>query len=637
MAAGFLLLNFNPKIQVKNLCTSRISNINSITSSKRRRFLRPLRSIHRHDKSNDSPPSSSSEDSTKSKHFLAEDDGIEDIIMPIAPSVLKALEEGGVGRTETLKRATATPTETPAISFKEEDHKQIYEDVQLCMPMLQKPGNLELVMLLQSMQHNLGLVVLLQLIQQFTGLNVVVPYTQFIGQKPNDGNFLEGCTASLFLVVLLRNLGGLKYERDRKGYSEELLHLVAYHYLEDQLRIEVDKKNNSRAEKLASTLADIEPVVTTFEAPELLLLHAFKSSGFTPDGRIVSYEDGFIFPGKLEGHPEEARNHLQQFIDLIGQDNIVILTKSRKDPNEAWCVIAPWTWLMGFVLPDSIYNWICGLSFLGAFVGALQFSHADPGLEPILWEPLVIPSLLLSVVGVGTGARWFVASKYDVANLIRWPAVFPCVGLGTMGAVTGYKGRLPNRSSFLNLSVASIFSSLTFSSLLVFMGYSVGSSNAFSKAVVDFHGYFLVPLDMFSYSSFFTFLLRKLSIATYAEEMGNLKFVISPISLSGLLGLNFCAFQLLPLSRSDGSRILEAILGREAKGNISMIVIILLTICFMVKNPLLCFAWWSYIGFSGQYDDLFQREEVTEPPLYGKLLGLGLVLAAFASFVPVLW
>ncbi|GLJ29451.1 hypothetical protein SUGI_0580540 [Cryptomeria japonica] len=631
MAAGFLLPNFNPKIQLQNLCTTRIPNINSITSSKTCRLLRPLRSTHRNDNNNNSPPSSSSDEPTQSEQVFAEDDGIQKIKMDVSPSVLKTLEKGGIGLIERnrLKRAariaaTQNSTKTPTISFKDEVHEQIYQDFQLGMPRLQKPGNLELVMLLQLMQ-------------QFTGLDIVVPSTIYIGRKPIDENLIEGSMASLFLVALLRNLGGLKYERDKKWYLERSVLLIVFNYLVEQLRVEVDKKNNSRAEKLASTLAQVEPLVITAEAPELLILHAFKGSGFTPDDRIVRYEDGFIFPGKLEGCPEDACSQIQEYMDLTGQDNVVILMKSRKNPNEAWSVIAPWSWLMGFVLPDSIYNWICAFSFVGAFVGALQFSHADPGLEPILWEPIVIPTLLLSVVGVGTGARWLVASKYDVANLIRWPAVFPCLGLGTMGAVTGYKGCLPNRSSFLNLSLASIFSSLTISSLLVFMGYSVGSSNAFSDSVVDFHGYFLVPLDMFSHSSFFTFLLRKLSVASYMEEMGNLKFVISPLSLSGLLGLSCCAFQLLPVSRSDGSRILESILGREAKGNISMIVIILLTICLLLKNPLLGFAWWSYIGFSGQCDDLFQREEVTEPPLYGKLLGLGLVLAAFGSFVPVLW
>ncbi|KAH9307960.1 hypothetical protein KI387_035871, partial [Taxus chinensis] len=54
-----------------------------------------------------------------------------------------------------------------------------------------------------------------------------------------------------------------------------------------QMRIELDRKNNSAVEKLTSTIAEVEPLTRTVLASMKRVLRAFENSGFVPDGRIV--------------------------------------------------------------------------------------------------------------------------------------------------------------------------------------------------------------------------------------------------------------------------------------------------------------------------------------------------------------
>eukprot|EP01018_Ginkgo_biloba_P001469 Gb_24922 [translate_table: standard] len=610
--------------------------------------LRAQRSAH----NNSSSSEESNQSMETSKHDNEEDDDNK-ISMDVSPSVLRLLQgrssETAMDGTENensssliernrRKRAarfaenkqTLPSTNSFPTAINEEECHEISRAFKLQLPRLQKLGNLDVDKILRF-------------ILQFTDLSFVIPPEILLGeadQKPLDQNLIKECMPFIFLTATLRMMGGFQFDRDKEWYSERLVLFLVYNQFVKDLAEEQKRKdlcNNIKAQKLSSTIAKLEPLVMTVVAPELLTLYAFENSGFAPDGPIVRYEDAFIFPGKLDGHAGEAGDRIQRYMDLTGQDNGVIFLKSGRNPGETWCLIAPWSWFMVTILPDSIYNWVSGFVFLGAFVGALQFNHADPGLENIVWEAIIIPGVFLSIIAVGSVARGLVASKYEVAQLLRWPMIFPFPGQGAIGAITGYSGCLPSRGCLLNLSLASVSASLALSSLILFLGYAVGSSYAFSDVAVDFHGYFLVPLDMFSYSNAFSFLLRKLSVTSFREEMGSLELVINPLALSGLLGLNFCSFQLLPVSRFDGARILSAVLGRHIQKRISVAVQILLTLCFMLKNPLLGLAWLGYIFVADRYDDLFQREEVTEPPLHGKLLGLGLVTTALASFVPALW
>eukprot|EP00252_Welwitschia_mirabilis_P013072 TRINITY_DN28897_c0_g1_i1.p1 TRINITY_DN28897_c0_g1~~TRINITY_DN28897_c0_g1_i1.p1 ORF type:complete len:648 (+),score=85.09 TRINITY_DN28897_c0_g1_i1:70-2013(+) len=500
---------------------------------------------------------------------------------------------------------------------------ELLESIKPGFPRLQQPGKLDVDRIL-SLSKN------------YLNLEFVIPRQEisfgFDKEKPIDETLIKGCMASVFLSATMRAAGGLKFEKEKDWYSEKLVVYIVYKHLAEKMQSEMNRGNESKAEELAAILGKLEPFVSTVISPELLVLYAFENSGFVPDGRIGKLKDGFVFPGRVDTEPKKACDQIQQYLDFTGQDNVVFLLKSRNE--ESFCLVAPWSWLLVSILPDDFYGLVSACSLLLAFAGLLQFGHADPGITPFVWQSLIVPGMFISIVLAGWTSRWLVALNYKVSHLLRRPLVLPFPGLGGIGGITSFKGCLPNRKCLLDLSFASSLSSLALSCVACLLGYSVGLDYAFTKDSVNFYGFFLVPSDMFSFSEAFTVLLRKLSVAKFVDEAGGLQFVVSPFALSGLVGLTFTCFSLLPVRRFDGARILTAVLGRENQNTFALILQVLLTPCFLFKNPALGFTWLGYVGLLERYDDLFQREEVSDPSLVRKALGLSLLALAIASFIP---
>ena len=83
----------------------------------------------------------------------------------------------------------------------------------------------------------------------------------------------------------------------------------------------------------------------------------------------------------------------------------------------------------------------------------------------------------------------------------------------------------------------------------------------------------------------------------------------------------------------DGGRIVTGILGREVQHVVTSIVYFLVAVSLAVNEPWLALAWVAG-ATPALMDDWFQMDEATQPNFLRKALGLLLVAAAVAAFVP---
>ncbi|CAK9858467.1 unnamed protein product [Sphagnum jensenii] len=366
-----------------------------------------------------------------------------------------------------------------------------------------------------------------------------------------------------------------------------------------------------------------------------LLEQVLKHTSFVPNGKAHRCRQGLMFPGNFKERPAAlVRNEIQTQLDKRFEGLIAILVDKELFKGEKGCLIAHSNELLSFSLPQQGDTILFSMLLLGAFVGCLQYPDADPGFDDFsLWQRSIVGLGLLGVGASGWLARKATAALYNVSHMVRLPFYFPVPHQGALGFLVFYKGCLPHRTCLLDLSLSSTCASLAFSVALIWASPLVWGS--LSATTADFRGFLLVPEQMFAYSSPLTWLLHKLSLATLSGEVGQLDLVVSPLALAGFLGLHFTAMALLPLGILDGGRIVTGVLGRGVQHITTGSTFLVTAILFLTTSPLLGLAW-MICSTPALMDDWFQLDEATQPSLIRKALGLTLVAASVATFIPSL-
>lgn len=356
-----------------------------------------------------------------------------------------------------------------------------------------------------------------------------------------------------------------------------------------------------------------------------LLEQVVKKTSFQVSGTAALCRQGLIFPGEFTSAPHNTRDEIQKLLDAKFEGLVAILLQQG-------VLIAHRNELLSFSLPERGDLILSSSLLLGCVIGCLQYADADVGFDEVYYFQRAVVALgLVGVIATGFLARKATALLYNVPHMIRLPFLLPVPHQGAFGGITLYKGCLPNRTSLLDLSLSSSLASFAAASSLIWA--SVGASSI-PSATLDFRGMFLVPDQIFSYSTTFTWLVHQLSIATLSgEESGDINLAVSPLALAGILGLHFTAMGLLPLGILDGGRIITSIFGRDVQHVITACAFVGISIALLFKSPWLAVVW-MIVSTPAVLDDWFQIDEVTQPSLIRTALGLGLVAAAVGTFLP---
>ncbi|KAJ7556358.1 hypothetical protein O6H91_05G079600 [Diphasiastrum complanatum] len=374
--------------------------------------------------------------------------------------------------------------------------------------------------------------------------------------------------------------------------------------------------------------------------------NVFQKSSFLTEDKSIKTRYGVMFLGKIIGDPsftlQQIQNRLEQNYKglsalLLQAEPIKGLSSAKPVDGKVWCLIAQNRSIWSFANAEPYNLLLGGICLAGAVVGSLQFDLADPGLEHYLqWEKALVPLGLVGVVAGGAFARKVTAIAYNVPNLVSFPLLLPVLHQGAIANLVLLKGCLPSRSCLLDLSVIGSCGPLAISSLFALLGaWPSLIWNQSLTTVADFRGCLFVPSDLFSYSFVLTWMLEKLSIATFLES-GKLQYVLNPLSLVSLLGFNLTFAGLIPGTALDGGRILTAVFGRTVQRTVAPVLYLLTVLSFCLKSPLLGLLWVAIMPLT-MAEDLFQRDEVSEPNYFRKAIGLILVSAGLLSFVPVLF
>ncbi|KAG0604477.1 hypothetical protein M758_10G175100 [Ceratodon purpureus] len=359
-----------------------------------------------------------------------------------------------------------------------------------------------------------------------------------------------------------------------------------------------------------------------------------SGSGFDVLGKAVRCRQGLIFSGNWTKAPGLARQEVQRILDEKYQGLVAILLDKVPGTDYSGVLIAHKNELLSFTLSERGDGILASSLLFGVLVYTLQFANADVGFDEVYLQGALVALGFFGVTAGGWLARKAVAALYKVSHMVRLPFSLPVPHQGSFSTVVFYKGCLPDRKTLLDLSLSSAFASLAISGALIAASLSSwGSSNS---SVADFQGLLLVPEQLFSYSSAFSWLVHRLSIATLSGEVGeDLNLVLSPLALAGVLGLHSTALGLLPVGIFDGGRIVTGIFGRDVQHVLTTVTFFLVAVSLAVKEPWLAVSW--LVGTTpALMDDWFQIDEATQPDFIRKAVGLAMVFAAVGAFVPTL-
>lgn len=147
------------------------------------------------------------------------------------------------------------------------------------------------------------------------------------------------------------------------------------------------------------------------------------------------------------------------------------------------------------------------------------------------------------------------ARRYRVAASLPWFIPMPISPLGTMGAVIGMSGRIPNRKALFDIGISGPLAGLVPALVCCWYGLS------WSEAVpIQKFANITMPKILYGDSLLFQW------IKQYHFEQLPVGYVIRmhPLALAGWAGIFVTALNLIPIGQLDGGHILYAILRKKS-------------------------------------------------------------------------
>jgi membrane-associated protease RseP (regulator of RpoE activity) len=189
--------------------------------------------------------------------------------------------------------------------------------------------------------------------------------------------------------------------------------------------------------------------------------------------------------------------------------------------------------------------------------------------------------------------------------------------LGSFGAITRFRGFVPNRQAQLDIAAAGPAAGVAASAALVVLGFALTAG-----------GYRDVGIESATFAD--SFLMAVLAQGVLGDELGQPMVQVSSLLLAGWAGLVVNALNCIPAGELDGGRIALSLLGRRAASLLGVLSTAGLAIGSF--SNALAFYWLGLVLFLQRGPLLPCEEELSAPKdersklLGAVLLGLPLLL-----------
>jgi membrane-associated protease RseP (regulator of RpoE activity) len=277
-----------------------------------------------------------------------------------------------------------------------------------------------------------------------------------------------------------------------------------------------------------------------------------------------------------------------------------------------------WAFVLRRVAPATLFL----LTLASAFgAGVIQSQTRDFSSLRWVWPPLLFAASILAVIGAHAFGHYVVARR---SNVEAWfPYFIPQPGImGTSGAYVKLSWPIEDRRTLIRIFAAGPIAGFVVSALILVVGY--GLSNTTRNASPEY----LTLGD--------SLLTRAVQYALFPNLSANETVVLHPLGLAGYAGLNFGLWQLFPVGRFDGGRVMYGLVGYKRALVVSWVTIAVLVGLGMVvwrgwlSNAI--FAAFTLIRLRRQHPIADHME-----PLDARVLSLigALLVILVVTFVPV--
>uniref|UniRef100_A0A7S3JQP8 Peptidase M50 domain-containing protein n=1 Tax=Aureoumbra lagunensis TaxID=44058 RepID=A0A7S3JQP8_9STRA len=251
-----------------------------------------------------------------------------------------------------------------------------------------------------------------------------------------------------------------------------------------------------------------------------------------------------------------------------------------------------------------------------------------------LW-PAFLPLITLIVTNtlLHEGAHIFIAKKY---NFSGWsaPTPTPSISTGLLGTINSLQAFPKSRSDLMAISLAGPSIGLLFSLLCLFAGafcFEPPHLNAAIDADLFLPHIPAAAIRSSTIASIILALANPQLATSVVNEATNAQLIVSPIFVAGLASSIINALQLIPIGRTDGSRALGALIGRNAAVAVTAIVTTVVFFnAFFLNDDLLLAHLLIALTFYARTDPPC-RDEATEPE--AGLANLYAIAVSVAVFV----
>ncbi|KAK9830008.1 hypothetical protein WJX72_009165 [[Myrmecia] bisecta] len=342
---------------------------------------------------------------------------------------------------------------------------------------------------------------------------------------------------------------------------------------------------------------------------------------------VENYQaNGVLFKGNLRGKdPAKAYSIIARRLkEQLGSDYSLFLLEDQESKPVA--VVIPTSAVEEPVaaLPEGL------LAVLFALAATLTTLNAN-GVSFLQPDQLDLSTASLLAAAPGTAAFFLLLVAHEVGHRyaaqkrgvqLSLPFFIPAgLGLlGSFGAITRFKGTLPNREVLLEVAAYGPLFGAAASALCVVVGLALSSA-----------GIGGVPVEPQAFQD--SFVLGLLGEAFLGGKLATQQTVsLSPLLLAGWAGLIANALNAIPVGELDGGRIAHGLWGRRAAGRISTVTLLLLGICGVFDTVAL---YWLLLVLFLQRGPIVPQQEELSPPAEGlKPLGIALLFLPLLILLP---